>query len=317
MRVLLGPYNTAGGASRLSKALRDAGIDAESAAVDRSRARPLYWPPDRLLPPRWEGRAWDRHLATFTHFLLWSGLSLKGHNRWFDQDSFPKAAVVATGSELRLPLVHKQLEPYSPFGDDALSQKLIVYSARFHQRFVRNPLPLFVLNAGMIDYRPSTWLPIIADPVSAPPPLIRKRPVVLYAPTNGLLKGAQYVDALEPDGYDFHRPDGLISPAEMEQAIADCDILIGGLCLGDFGHTETQGLAAGKLVVANLSPRVVGHMPEGPPFVHATPDTLASVLADVVANRDKYRPLAAQGVEWWDKYASGPFSVQQLGGFLT
>ena len=89
VRVLIGPLNTAGGASRLASALRAAGIDAESAAIDHSKGTPLVWAPDRRLPRRWSSPAWERHLTAFTHFLLWSGLSLRGPRRWCDDDRFP------------------------------------------------------------------------------------------------------------------------------------------------------------------------------------------------------------------------------------
>lgn len=315
MRVLLGPYNTAGGAYRLAKALRAHGIDAESAAVARPKLGVLQWKADREI--RWEGRRWQQHLETFTHFLMWSGLSLKGRGRWFDQDTLPgHEAIVATGSELRQPLVHKTLDAASPYGDDVLSRKLIRTSRRWLARYRRRPLPLFVLNADLLDYAPGTWLPIIGSPMEAPPIFQRQRPKILYAPTNRLLKGAKYVDALEQKGFDLIHPERMLSPETMKELLRDADMLIGGLCIGDYGHTEVQALATGRLVITNIAERVVERMPARPPFVHATPDTLASVIADVLDNRDHYRTVAESGREFWERYHDGRYSVQQLQGFL-
>ena len=314
MRALLGPYNTAGGAYRLAQALREHGIDAESAAVPRPRLGVLQWKADREI--RWDGR-WQRQLKSFTHFLLWSGLTLRARSRWFDQETLPgKEAIVCTGSELRQPLIHKMLEPASPYGDDALSQKLIATSASWMARYNRRPLPLFVLNADLLDYAPGTWLPIVASPMSAPAPFQRQRPKILYAPTNGLLKGAQYVEALERKGFDLIHPDQMVSPERMKELLVDADILIGGLCIGDYGHTEIQALASGRLVITNIAERVVERMPARPPFVHATPDTLASVIAEVLDNRDHYRTVAQSGVDFWQHYHDGRYSVEQLRGFL-
>ena len=318
MRVLIGPYNTAGGAYRLARALRAEGIDAESAGVVRPRLGVLQWKADRELPARWDSPRWRRHLATFTHFIQWSGLSLAAPGRWFDQERLPgKEAIVATGSELRQPLIHKTLDPASPFGDDDLTRKLVAYSARWLARHHSRPLPLFVHNADLMDYAPGTWLPIIGSPMSADPPFQRKRPRILYAPTSGVLKGASYVDALEQDGFDLIHPPALLPPEEFKQLLTDADILIGGLCIGDYGHTEVQAMASGRLVITNIADRVVKRMPGRPPFVYATPDTLAGVIRDVLANRDHYREVAAQGPAFWEQYHDGRYSVAQLGGFLT
>lgn len=319
MRVLLGPINTAGSALRLAEALRKHGIEAESAAVDDSGGRPLLWPADRRLPLRWYSLDWDRHLRTFTHFLLWSGLSIRRPRHWFDEDRLPgKAAIVATGSEFRLPLVHKKLERWSPYGTDALSQKLIRYSERWHRRLLRRPLPVFVHTAGMTDYGSSTWMPIIGYPLPNRPLLKRRRPVVFYAPTNALLKGGKYVSALDPEGYELVYPtaNGLIRPDDVDRGLVESDILIGGLVLGDYGLTEIEGMAAGRLVLANVGERVRSKLPESPPIVHVTPDTLASTLADVLANRDRYRAIAARGPAFVDRYHDGRYSVAQLRRFL-
>lgn len=319
MKVLLGPINTAGSALRLAEALRNHGIEAESAAVDDSGGRPLLWPADRRLPRRWHGPGWDRHLRTFTHFLLWSGLSIRRRGHWFDEDRvFGKAAIVATGSEFRLPLVHKKLEAWSPYGKDGLSQKLIAYSARWHDRLKRRPYPVYVHTAEMLDYAPSTWMPIIGYSMPIRPLLKRSRPVVFFAPTNSLLKGGKYVSALNADDFELHYPtaNGLVTPQAVDEGLIESDILIGGLVLGDYGLTEIQGMAAGRVVIGNISERVRRRMPAPPPIVHATPDTLQAVIADVLANRDRYRSIAEQGPAFVEKYHDGRYSVAQLSGFL-
>jgi hypothetical protein len=317
MRVICGPVNTAGSAYRLAHALRREGIEAESAAIAYSARRtPLTWPVDHLLPNRWATPDHRRYLARFTHSILWSGLSLRRPGRWFDEDQpVGREAVLTVGSELRVPGVHRRLEPWSPFGDDALSQRLVPYAARFHRRLARRKVPLFVHTWGMLDYADAVVLPIIGDPLSVGPLLRRKRPLVLYAPTNGLLKGARHVEATDWAGFELVRP-ALLQPAEMEASIRDCDIVLGGMVLGDYGLTEIQGMAAGRLVIANVGERVRAKMPEDPPIVHATPDILGSVIADVLANRSRYREIAARGPEFVERWHDGRYSVAQLRPFL-
>lgn len=318
-KVMLGPINTAGSAFRLAAALRAHGIEAESAAIDDSNGRPLLWPADRRLPRRWNGPGWDRHLRTFTHVLLWSGLSIRRRGHWFDQDRvFGEAAIVATGSEFRRPLVHKKLEAWSPFGGDALSRRLVAYSAQWHQRLKRRPYPVYVHTAEMLDYGRATWMPIIGYPMPIRPLLKRSRPVVFFAPTNSLLKGGKYVAALNTDDFELQYPtaNGLVTPQVVDEGLTESDMLIGGLVLGDYGLTEIQGMAAGRVVIGNISDRVLRRMPEPPPIVHATPDTLQAVIADVLANRDRYRAFAERGPAFVERYHDGRYSVAQLRGFL-
>jgi hypothetical protein len=170
----------------------------------------------------------------------------------------------------------------------------------------------------MLDYRPGgVWVPIIGDPMPQKPLLKRKRPVVFYAPTNSILKGAKYVDALEQNGFDLIHPKKYLTPQEMEKAIASCDILIGGMVLGDYGPTEIQGMAAGRVLISNVGVRTRAHMPEPPPILHVTPDTLAATIADVIENREQAREIAARGPAFVERWHDGRYAVEQLRPFLA
>jgi hypothetical protein len=141
--------------------------------------------------------------------------------------------------------------------------------------------------------------------------LERERPVVLHIPTNGQLKGAKYVEAVP--GIDLRRPE-MMWPNQALAAIRDADVVIGGLVLGDYGGTEIQALAAGRVVVGNVSQRVRRRLDV--PIVQAEPNTLADVLRDIVNRPDQYRSIAAQGPAFHARYHDGRHSVAALADFL-
>lgn len=284
--VGIGPVNTAGQASRLAAALRLSGVPAESWSP---RAHRLGFPVDRL-----------GAMGRYSHVISWTGVPL----------AHPRVADAFQGSELRVPSVHRDLEPWSPFGDDEFTRDL--------ERRLRKPraVPTFVATADLIDYAPDArWLPVIADPIAGGP-VLAGRPRVLFAPSSGVLKGAAYVDALDVPEVELLRP-AWMPPAEFAALLASVDVVIGGLVLGDYGVTEVQGMAAGRVVVGNVAARVRARLPEACPIVQADPSTLASVLRDIAARPEHYRAVAAAGPGYASRWHDGRHSVAALGEFLS
>lgn len=321
MRVGIGPTNAAGQGYRLAVALRGAGIAAESFGIEDQHPAPLQFQVDRTLTrEEWGSPAWCEYVDGFSHLLMWNGLSPYAPHRWWvhELDRPARKAAVFRGSELRVPAVHRTLEPWSPFRrKSALRSQLEARNAWLRARLAEYVPEAYVATLEMLDYLPSAgWLPIIADPAEGRPVLDRRRPVVLHFPTNGQLKGAAHVDALPLDDIDLRRP-ALMAPDQALAAIADADVVIGGLVLGDYGGTEIQAMAAGRVVVGNVSPRVRDRLPEACPIVQADPATLRSVLHDIVVRPEHYHEIAARGPAFHARFHDGRFSVAQLAGFLA
>ena len=315
MRVGIGPRNTAGQGLALARALRAAGFDAESFATEQHRP-PLGWPVDhRLVGLYWKATDWPVYLRGFTHLVMWNGLTPRG--RWWWSDPKSHGALMFRGSELRRPDVHRDVERWSPYGEDELSERLRHQSARLARWLNAWQGPVFVATVEMLDYAPprARWVPIIAEPVPEPAPLFSgPQTVVLHQATNGMLKGSRYV--VPVSGIELRRP-GMITPPQMLAAIRSADVIVGGLVLGDYGGTEIQGLAAGRIVVANVSERVRSRMPVPVPIVQADPSTITEVLRDIAAHPDDYVHLSEEGRAFHAQFHDGRYSVEQLGGFLS
>lgn len=316
MRIGIGPTNTGGQGFRLAAALRSAGIEAEAFGITWQHKPPLAFPCDRPVTRAEFGTTrWRRHVDSFTHHLLWNGLSPYGpQGRWFTDERPPRAALVFRGSELRIPSMHARLQPWSPFPAHPLTAKLERKAARLQRRLRGNRLPTYVATLEMLDYLPAArWLPIIADPTVAPPAMRRRRPVVLHVPTSAAMKGSAALDSLDLPHLDIRRP-ALMPPPRMLEAIAAADIVVGNLLIGDYGATEIQAMAAGRVVVANIDDRVRRRI-DDLPIVHATPDTLRYVLTNI--DTADWRDRAEDGRAFHAAYHDGRYSVAQLTDFLA
>ena len=280
----IGPENTAGQAYRLAVALRREGHDAVSFTP---RPHRLGFPVDRLAGPDFA--------ANCAHVISWTGWPFE----------HPHVAYAYQGSEVRRPSIHRQREPWSPFGDDEITAR---YEAR-----VRAPRqPAFVATLDLRDYvRNATWLPIIAEPAVGEPLFRRPKPRVLFAPTNAFLKGT-----VPPDpAYDLVTP-AFMPPDEMLAEIARADVVVGGLRLGSYGGTEVQAMAAGRVVVGHVSPAMRSDLPDLP-IVEADPATIVSVLRAIAADPDAYRPVAERGPAFHARWHDGRYAAAQVAGWIA
>jgi len=123
--------------------------------------------------------------------------------------------------------------------------------------------------------------------------------IVGHAPTNRLIKGTRHlVAAIERLRAEFPRLElRLIERqpwADMPAFIAACDILVDQLHMGWYGLLAIEGMAEGKPVVAHLREDFLGRSP-GLPVVNATPETLDSVLRELVSDPARRSALGARG----------------------
>lgn len=339
--VGIGPRNMAGQAWAWAKALERLHGDVRTEVFALARNSPLAFDSDVQIPGEsWRSLDWQftqmRHvLGTFTHLLLESGSGAFGTlNGGFFSGDLPalrargiNAALVFHGSEVRSPRLHRELEPWSPFAADVPDASLP------RQQVVDNLLnaiegydgPRFVTTLDLLDYVPDAeWLPVVVDPETwtcPEPPLQRRRPLVVHAPSHTLLKGSAAVDAIAEElagqGLVEYRRLRDVPVESMPAVLGEADIVLDQFALGDYGALACQAMAAGRLTIGHVSDRVRKRLPAHLPIVQATPDDLRDVLIRVVEDRDSFREVAAEGVSYVREYHDGRHSVRQLDGFLT
>jgi hypothetical protein len=237
------------------------------------------------------------------------------------------AAVLLHGSEARRPGPHAQRYPVSPFGRPeyaADADRLTTATGTVHELLARWDGPVFVSTLDLLDDVPdATWLPVVVGPDlfrAAPDVLVRARPVVVHAPSSPMLKGSEWVDPLlerlDAEGLVEYRRMSDLAAAFVGDFIREADVIVDQVVLGNPGVLAAQAMAAGRVVVAHLLPHVRERFPLAPPVVEATPADLEAVIRDIVADRERYRQLAADAAAFARELHDGRRSAAVLAGFL-
>lgn len=338
VRLLVGPANFAGQGWAWARAAERGleGVAAQNVAVER----PLVFPADLLVPvPVYRSAPWaalmqEHTLAHATHvmveamrplFDVRNGDDASGDLAVLRRHGVP-TALAAHGSDVRLPSRHVELYPWSPFPrmPADLVGRLQAQAERHLRIAAAHEGPVFVSTPDQLDFVPQgTWLPTVVDPArwaTDRPVLERERPVVLHAPSNALLKGSEHVEPvlrrLEAEGLvEYVRVEG-VAPEEMTALVQSADIVVEQLVLGLYSLAAIEAMAAGRVVLAHVHPRVRERLPRELPVVEADPATLEQVLRQVLADRERYREVAASGVAYATEVHDGRRSAAVLAPWL-
>ncbi len=340
VRLLVGPANFAGQGWEWGRAAEREfpEVAAQVFALERPEGYAFRTDYSVTLPvyrsPVW-GRDQERYVVEhFTHVLIEAGRPVLGglYRAGCEQEAavFAEAglavAMVAHGSDVRLPSRHVQSYPWSPFKDPEwdLVPRLEEQALRLGRIIGEHQGPRFVSTPDLLDDVPgAVWLPTVVDVdrwTCATVPLERERPLVVHAPSNTRFKGTELiepiVERLAARGLiDYRRISG-VPNAQMPALFADADVVLDQFVLGIYSVAACEGLAAGRVVVAHVADHVRAHVGEPVPVVEATVETLEEVLERICAERDWARATATQGQQFVRRVHDGRRSAQALGPFL-
>ncbi len=344
VRVYIAPANFAGQGHAWARAVeRLPGVGAVSMAFQRPRG--FAFDVDDPVPEaiyagsrRWQSRR-RALLPQFSHVIIEAGRPLLGHlmgadpfaeARWLRSHGV-EVAMLCHGSDIRLPSRHRELEPFSPFEPTwELTDVLESQAARLAAGIAELGAPVFVSTPDLLLDEPgATWVPVVVDverwrAAGRGVPLEREVPVVVHAPSSAHLKGTALIEpvleSLAARGLvDYRRIEG-VPAARMPEVYGDADVVLDQFRIGNYGVAACEAMAAGRLVVSHVSEFVRGHAREAAgldlPVLEATPDTLESVLLDVLADRVRARVLAARGPAFVSALHDGTRSAEAFAPFL-
>ncbi len=240
-----------------------------------------------------------------------------------------EVALISHGSDLRIPSRHAELFPHSPFDDPddkttRVLQARAVRNARIIEQFDG---PVYVSTPDLLEYAPrATWCPAVvkaSEWASDWPLLVRPVPRVVHIPSNGRLKGSEYIDeimgALAAEGLVTYQRLTDVTREDIRREYTQADIVIDQLVMGLYGVASIEALAAGRVVVAFLGDDVRRHVREAAgvdvPIVEATVETLREVIIGLVTDRDAARAVAADGPGFVARVHDGRMSARVLAGF--
>lgn len=346
-RLLIAPVNFAGQGYEWARAAeRNPEVGARSMAYVAKGA--FAFPADYTVPtPVFvRSRDWQRRQARavtrgFTHVIIEAERPIFGQRYGGDvrrevevlRRAGIRVAMLCHGSDIRLPSRHRAHEPDSPFveGGYAETARLEEQAARHRELLDALDAPVFVSTPDLLlDVPTATWLPVVVGErwrdLPSAPPLEREVPLVVHVPSRAGLKGSDLIEAtmraLDAEGVvRFERHEGI--PAErMPELYGRADIVLDQFSLGIYGVATCEALAAGRVVVSHVSDQVRQHVVAATgrdlPVVEARAADLDRVLREIVADRARFRGIAAAGPEFVREVHDGRRSAAVLADtFLT
>lgn len=344
IRVYIGPVNSAAQGYRWARAAELLpGVGAVS--MQHRTARDFGFPADYALPTkifsssrRWQKAQLKAVTRGFTHVMIESQrplfAGLFDHDLEREVEALRAAglsvAMLCHGSDVRLPSRHAQLDEWSPFGSGEWDRTPALEKKALEARRLLAAIgaPVFVSTPDLLlDWPEAQWLPTVVDPElwrCSDPLLERSVPVVLHAPSNPVVKGSALIepvmDKLVGEGLvEYRRVEGVQS-SEMPAHYAAADIVLEQFRMGNYSVTSEEAMASGRLVIGHVHDQVRDHVRISSgldvPVVEATPASLEAVLRDILADRARYRAIAAQGMEFVDALHDGRASAAVLEPFL-
>lgn len=340
--MLVGPANFAGQGWAWSRAVdRHLGVSAENLmARDDDR---YGFRADHVVPAAtYRSASWAHRQEAlvryrFSHVLIEAGRPVLGLVHGADCAAESRllagagigVALVAHGSDVRLPSRHRGRYPFSPFTDDWPEVPTLQERAlRLGRVFAEHDGPTFVSTPDLLDDVPdAAWLPVVVQPerwACASEPLERARPLVVHAPSSTRFKGTELVEPAlarltERGLIDYRRITG-VPNAELPALFAQADIVLDQFVLGIYSVASCEAMAAGRVVVSHVADhvrdRVRAATGELPPIIEADPRTLAGVLERICAERDWAREKAGAGVGFVERVHDGRHSASVLAPFL-
>lgn len=340
-RLYVGPANFAGQGYLWARAAEASmpGVGAVSMAVHLPGG--FDYPVDHTVDQdvyhrsqRWQEDEFTYVRRNFTDVLIEAQRAISG--RRYVGGAFTEAriltgsgirvAMMGHGRDVRLPSRHRELYPHSPYLESEWAEVpgLQLQAARNLAALANHDLPVLVSTPDLLDDLPTaTWCPVVVDPsrwTSAVTPLERKVPIVVHAPTSANFKGSLQIDPMMQRLHDrgvieYRRIRG-VPAAEMPSLLGDADIVLEQFRLGSYGVTACEAMAAGRVVVGHVADHVRDRVREASgtdlPIIEGTINDIEDVVLSIIAEPDRARATAADGVTFVRDMHSGPRSAQAI-----
>ncbi len=340
-RLWMGPANYAGQLTNIAAALGRSRPDISAwVSSVTSPYNKLQYPVDRKLKP-WEQQQVPAQLGQVEQVLTWSTHviadafrpvfgTLNGDDIEADLPLMLRAgkqvALLAHGSEIRSPERHLAAHADSLFRDapeDVLQdlRRITAHNARIARD---SGLPQYVTTPDLLSDLPeATWLPLIVDTdhwANDFAIMERQVPRVVHAPSRRWTKGTDrvlpYFERMHEAGHIEFVLLEKMTPSEVHAAVMEADVIVDQFSIGSYGTFACEGMAAGKPVLAYLSPDLPEAIGAKPPIVSCTADSVAEAMESLLDDRDSARLIGAESVRFAQRYHNGEMTVRKLGSFL-
>lgn len=275
--------------------------------------------------------------ASWTHVLIEGGAPIMGQQipRALGtqvaalQGASKKVGLVFHGTDIRDPDAHMTRHPYSFFreGSDEWIGIIRQNSAKLREAAQAIEVPKFVSTPDLLlDMPDATWLPVVVDLAPwldlADKDPNNQVPVVLHRPSRSdpPIKGTSYIEPvlmkLQAEGLIKYQDPEQCTHAEMQNYVGQCDIMVDQILTGSYGVAAVEALAAGRIVVGNVSNQVREEIGEPVPIVNSGPTTFEDDFRAILDDLPQLQQERGQRVEFAKKWHDGRRSAEVLISFI-
>jgi glycosyltransferase involved in cell wall biosynthesis len=148
------------------------------------------------------------------------------------------------------------------------------------------------------------------------PDVLKKRPLILHAPTNPDFKGTTYIeDAIKQlqssHDFDYKRIEKM-NHAQVISLYKEADIIVDQILCGSYGLLSVESMALGKPVITYIRPDLLNKFPLALPIVSGNPDNIKEKIQTLIENPPMRKSLGIQGREYVEKYHAREIVVAKL-----
>lgn len=138
------------------------------------------------------------------------------------------------------------------------------------------------------------------------PAIDARKPLVVHAPTNRLIKGSAFVEqAVTVLKKEFDFTFVLVenmSQQEAHKLYQQADIIMDQFIIGSYGVFALEGMALGKPVMTYIRDDIIDDFPSELPIVNTTPDTIEDKLRMLLQNPEMRYELGIAGRKYVENY---------------
>lgn len=312
MRILHLPSNPSDQAGNVVRQLRRLGHEAELWTFGDT---PYGFPSDRVIDTSSKSNdlLWHTFLEAIDRFDVFH---LHGARSFFPYGwhRFPsfwdlpvlrmlgkKIVVTFRGSDVRLPSAVGAIDPATAAlyaetmpDEDSISKRVEIFRTYVDRMLVANPELLF-------SVPDATVMPRSIDLGQWPATARRSRahPLIVHAPSSRVTKGTEVIleglRRLEDEGtrFDLRLLEG-VSHEEVRASMAEADVVIDQILVGDHGNISIQAMASSAVAVAHLHSEVVASLKD-PPIYRVTATDFVPKMRALIDDVGERTRLASMG----------------------
>lgn len=151
------------------------------------------------------------------------------------------------------------------------------------------------------------------------PEITNYKPLLLHVPTDPEVKGTEFivnaVERLKSKGLNFEfKLVRQLTQQDFYKILSGCDVYIDELRCGSHGVTAVESMAMGKPTISYIREDLIARYPADLPLVNANPDTIETVLEQLILDSQLRHDIGMSSRKYVEKYHDAKVVIRDMAG---